>query len=105
MQFFTLGLALRTARRAAGLTQVELAELIGSHRNVVASVEAGGGAIATVASFAAALGLAIAGCGLPPAIGIGAKEQAQEAMQDSEEERLAEAFLVTTSLLAEARAI
>lgn len=36
---------------------------------------------------------------------IGAKEQAQEAMQNSEEERLAEAFLVMTSFLAKARAI
>lgn len=67
-----LGAAIRAARRAAGLTQAQLGDLAGLHRNHVGSIEAGEQptrGIATIARIAQGLTLALhAGESLLPII-------------------------------------
>lgn len=54
-----IGAEIRAARRAAGLNQVELAELVGLSDRTVRAIEQGTGSpsLAAVATTAAALGL------------------------------------------------
>jgi len=68
-----LGGALKTARRAAGLSQSELAALAGVGDRTVYQAEQGDGRLASFLALAAALQLDIAGRGLPPGPHIGAR--------------------------------
>ncbi len=68
-----LGGAIRKARREAKLSQSELASASGLHRNAVVAVEAGRGYVSTVQVLADALGLEIAGKGMPSAGNLGVR--------------------------------
>ena len=60
-----LGKSVRTARHAAGLTQGQLGEKAGLHRNAVVAVEDGRGHLDTLTALADVLGLEITGRTLP----------------------------------------
>ena len=59
-----LGSALKASRKQAKLTQTQLSDISGVHRNALLAVEAGRGSVATMSLLAAALGLEISGRGL-----------------------------------------
>ena len=60
VQNFSLGLALKSARKDSKLSQQKLAAKAGLHRNAIVALEGGRGHLASLEAAAAALGLRLA---------------------------------------------
>ncbi len=71
----SFGVALRAARKAARLTQAQLASKAHVGRDAAGTVEQGQGAVATLSALAAALDLEIGGRSLPPGNHLGERLQ------------------------------
>ena len=97
-----LGGALRAARKAAGLSQGELATLAGVAGRTVYQAEQGDGRLASFLALAAVLKLDIAGRGLPPGPHLGARLATLRQRQGRSVRALADIADVTAATIAAA---
>ena len=81
VQKFSLGQALKSARKESKTSQQVLAAKAGLHRNAIVAIESGRGHLASLEAAAASLGLRIAARTAPDADSLGACLQAQRKRQ------------------------
>lgn len=95
-----LGVDLRSARLAAGLTQAELATRVGVSLPTLRQAERGQGSLSTFVTVAEALGQATGGRSLPPGKTLGARLAALRKRKGIGRRTLAEAAAISPTTLA-----